>query len=433
MRRNYAWAWLSSGLAATLVAFFWLALPAPSVSAQTLLSEFQRAIAQGLTMNLRDIDLGSVRIDGRILINQLSPVPDAQTDALFSELHVKLIAGNPEWEDIDGVSVVCQTPDAAWRYCRGNGGSATDAAVAVNGERINNPSAPAAKRRVTPTSYFVEKPQVDELMWNLLGEFGGMPIKLTFHGGGSSVDYQFPLVQREYVRALNVFLMQLASPAGAERLLAALREDCPDAQVERGPDRGAWILRVPNLARSRALAQLPHAVPLPDLDSFLRDFEISLTYDARARHITEMTWGELPKELTQAGLWPSIQTFNSMPADAPAALQLPLQSAEALHDHLRQHAKSVAVTMKSGSRTAFRVKGLPLPFDTSAYAWVSQLDELSAGLELRVYYDADSKTVRRAELLHVAGPGGRIEIELGPVMIDAALIDPQRYRGAEEQ
>ncbi|MBK8916122.1 MAG: hypothetical protein IPM64_16255 [Phycisphaerales bacterium] len=431
MRRNFGFAWIGSGLAAALAVFCWLALPVQRVSAQTVLAELHRAVAQGMTMTLRGIHLGFVRIDGRILIDQLGPAADAQTDALFSELNVRLLSDNPDWEDIDGLSVICQTPAAAWRYCRGNGGSASLSPVRLMDALIDAVGAKTLRKpRVTPTSYFTDQPRDNEPFWNLLGDFGAMPVALSFGDERGSVRYQFPLVQRQYVQALNTFLLQLASPKSSGMLLAALQQDCPDAAVEPSPAKGQWVLRVPNLARSRALKLLPRSVQLPDMEAFLRDYEITFTYDAKERRIVEMSWGSLPAEMTQAGIWPALNSLMDLPANAPEALKLPMESAEALLDHLHKHAASAAAEAIGGGRTLFRVKGLPLPFDTSASEWVAQLDEMNAQLELLVHYDADSKSVQRAELRNVAGPAGVIEIEIGNVVIDEALTNPQRYRDA---
>jgi hypothetical protein len=74
------------------------------------------------------------------------------------------------------------------------------------------------------------------------------------------------------------------------------------------------------------------------------------------------------------------------------------------------------------------VTGYPLPLETSGRDWAAEImPKLMHGMELSVYFDAGTGTVRRAEFRNLASPGSRITLDLGKVELDPARLNPDRW------
>lgn len=205
------------------------------VSAETILTDLKSALSKSMTIRLDDIDLGSVAIDGEILIDR-SPEGPAN-DTMYAEIHVLLKADNRSWPDIDGVLVICQTPEAAWHFCRGNGGSGGGL---------------FAPRRVTPTEYFVRGDSWQDFVHAPLRQFGAMPLSLSFFSLGGSVTYTFEQPQRDFVELLLRLLLDLTAVETAEELTEAWELNADSLEVQR-PDETTLVLRMsgigPNFLR----------------------------------------------------------------------------------------------------------------------------------------------------------------------------------------
>ncbi|MCG8409433.1 MAG: hypothetical protein MI923_29865 [Phycisphaerales bacterium] len=400
MKRHKNLAFLTSGaVAAVLALAVWFGLGATAtVSADVILENFKAALGRKLTINIEDIDLGNVAVNGEIVLDRKGNWLNEATDTLYSELHVTLKADNPDWNDLDGAIVVCQSPDHAWTYCRGNGGS-------TNGL--------FAPRRVIESDYLIKGRQWREFMENPLGGFGAMPLSLSFSSGASQVTYRFPVAQRTYVQQLLYFLLlNLGNAESADHVIEALKASAGDVVVERNDDM-SWVLRASDIKQIGAL-KLPEPVEVPDIEALMKEHVTTVTYDQRRRGISKIHYGALPEPLSRLGV--SIASHNFQ-GSKPG-------SVEALMDQLEPSSEVVASDQISESEWEIQVKGFPVELDTSGIDWTNKiLPGLMGDLDLLVYYDAKTKSVQRAEFLGIGSKEGKITLELGEAHLDPARLE----------
>ena len=218
-RRRHRALFTSGAAAAVLIALLLTSGRNHSVSAATILGGLKAAIAQSLVINIAGLDLGSVAIDGDIYVDRAAT--GADDAARYAEVHVRLRADNEEWNDLDGVLVICDTPDVAWEFCRGNGGWITDTP------------------QVTPTEQFCPT----QRSWHdfraaPLDQFNSLPYRLRFTCRNSSVTYSFTGQQRMLVERVLQYLLDLSDPVSAATLLddllasaGAVHLECLDASI----------------------------------------------------------------------------------------------------------------------------------------------------------------------------------------------------------
>ena len=406
VQRHKPMALLTGGAAAAAVTFaVWLGVGGSTpVSAATILHHFKMALTEAVTIRIEGVDLGNVTIDGEIIFDRATGEPNEKTDTFYSELHVVLKADNPDWNDLDGAIVVCQSPTQAWVYCRGNGGSGGGL---------------FAPRRVRPTEYLAKGTNWPGFVKDPLGHFGAMPLQLTFYSWNSRVRYRFLAPQRAYVRQLLHFLLDLSSAETVEGLIAELQAAAGRTSVTR-VDETTWVMHASNFGRIGSLE--PPQPKMPDVEALLKDVVWELNYDVHSRSIVGWsTTGGGTAELSKLGIGVDQVKLSE--------LDLPTESADALIKYFEDTARKVEVDRSSWlGRWKIRVTGYPLPLETSGRDWaVEIMPKLMRGMELSVYFDAEAGTVRRAEFRNIASPGSRITLELGQVKLDPARLEPDRW------
>lgn len=398
MKRHKNLAFLTSGAiaAAAALAVWFGPGGTATVSADVILENLKAALGRKLTINIEDIDLGNVAVEGEIVLDRKGNWLNEETDTLYSELHVTLKADNPDWNDLDGAIVVCQSPERAWTYCRGNGGS----------------SGFLTPKRVVESDFLVKGHQWKEFLENPLGGFGGMPLSLSFSSGESQVNYRFLVAQRTYIQQLLYFLLlNLGNAESADSVIDELRESAGNLVVEQNDD-AIWVLHASDIKQIGAL-QLSEPVEVPDIEALMRGFVTTLTYDRGCRCISKVYSDGLPEPLSKLGVSVSLRGPSGS-----------WDSAEALIAELEESYEVVASTSISESEWEIEVKGLPHAVDTSSIDWTNEvLPGLMGDLELLVYYDAETKSVQRAEFLGIGSKLGKITLELGESNIDPARME----------
>lgn len=400
MQRHRAFAWVTSGaLAAALLLAAYLAVgPFPRVSAATIFQDFAKALSQSLAINIEDVDFGNVKIDGEILINR-SQSPAGETR--YAEVHALMRADNPEWNDLDAVIVICETPDRAWQYCRGNGGA--------GGIR---------EKEVIPTAYYLPEQGWRKFAEEPLDSFGSMPLALGYGDGDSNVSYRFTREQRTVTEAVLRFLLELGCGNRTTSELAAdLEAAATEVNIERGADR-TFVLTASGFTRLGDFVLDPPEVP--DVAHLIRQFRWELQYNPTTGGV--IGWSTNPPP----GLY---GTGVGLVTDAKA-LGLPLADPEKLVAHLKERAERVEIQRESETRWVLDVTGYPFPTSTTGLDWLGEyVLQLRESLVLEVVYDAGAGSVESAEFRGFTGLDSRVRLNIGEGEIEPSRLEPDGWLG----
>ena len=398
MKAHKRFAFLTSGAAAAAIALVvWLgAGNSTPVSAASIFNDFKAAVQKALSIRMEGIDLGTVSVNGEMVLNR-SP-DEAADDTMYAEVHVLLKADNPEWNDLDAVIVICQTPDAAWQYCRGNGGSS------------------AGDQHVEPTEYLVKGEAWSDFVEQPLEHFGSMPSALGFSNAQSGVTYRFTEHQRRFVERLLRFLMDICRADNGNELIDGLRFNAERIEIEQTAD-GGHTLRVfgPDLLGTYADAD----AELPDFEPRLDNVVWNLNYDTADRSIIWWSTSNVPGEFSEFGV--GLDTGS-------AEDRLPAESLDALLGHFESEAHEVKAEQTGETVWSIRVVGYPFSLDKSSREWWKRNRRmLIENMTLSIHYDAKAGAVTRAEFQGVGCPDGRIILELGRVELDPERLSPDYW------
>jgi len=391
------------------------------VSADDVFAHLKTALKRSVSMRIEGVDLGNAAIHGEIILNKPTRW-DTEND-YYSEIHVLLKADNPEWNDLDAVGVVCQTPRRAWRYCRGNGGIESDALI--SGRRLN----------VTPTEEF--HGNVDFVSnWIAFGAdpagvFSPMPLVLSFdRRQGEKIDqvkYTFPTVQRRFVRNLTRFLVSLSDAQTTDALIDELRRATAHLKIEKiGADQ--WVLHANGIGQLEALALV-----LPSDDSIataLKSLIWEFTYDDAAGRITSSAFGERPALLRDVDFQHDWNAFLT-----PDEQSLGIWKVEPWKGPLNEVAERLStvcgvVTRRPGpaqGQTILRMTGVPVTLDEAALSWARRAQEQMQKMQLSVYFGGPDKSVTSVEINHVASASGKIILTVGEKPLGEDRLNPARW------
>ncbi len=403
MKAHKRFSLLTSGaLAATIALAFWIGVDgAARVSAASILDDFKTAVRKTLSIRMEGIDLGSVTVDGEIVLDRSPEEPG--NDTLYAEVHVLLKADNDSWDDLDAAIVICQTPDDSWHYCRGYGGTL----------RLSDK---AGARRAELAEYLVKGEAWSDFVERPLDSFGCMPLEQRFAVGSDAVAYRFQKHQRDYVEQLLRFLMDIGGAETAGQLIEQLQS--AGSIVVKLVDGGDYVLHASNFGRIGGLGLTDPQLP-DDPTSLLEEVVWEITYDLTDRRIRGWSTNNWPERLAELAVYVDHDLIGT---------DLPIESAEALIEHLEDFAHAVEVEQESDTILTIRATGYPLPLDTTALEWRNQrMRPLIDAMTLSIYYDAQTESVTWAEFNHVGSPEGRIMLEIGRVELDPDRLNPDYW------
>lgn len=392
MTRYLRFALATSGVAAAIALIAWLSVGHVSaVSAATILTDFKNALGKSLAIRIEGLDLGSVALRGDILLDRAGP--GAADSAQYAEVHVVLKSDNPEWENVDTVLVMCQTPGKTWQFVRGDSAAGWRPGQIVPSETLV---------RGRAWRDFVSMP---------LDKFDPIPLQMDFDYNDSKANYNFHAQQRMLVEQLLRLLLELCEAETAEQVVEDLRQSAGSVHVEQ-VDPTTYVLRA---SQFRRLGSLDLGEPqVPDVSELVKQYVMEVRYDSTQRRIVGRSGWNRPR------LW---ETGVRIDWDL-RKLDLPVEDPEQLVAHFRARAMDVQVDRRGDGQWIIRVTGYPFPLDTSGFEWLGEfVTRLRASLTLSIYYDAPTHAVRRAEFHGLGSPDGRITLDLGPVQ-----IDPERLR-----
>ncbi len=344
MKAHKRFSLLTSGaLAAAIALAFWIGVGgAARVSAASILDDFKTAVTKTLSIRMEGIDLGSVTVDGEIVLDRSPEGPG--NDTLYAEVHVLLKADDASWDDLDAAIVICQTPDDSWHYCRGYGG-------------IIGLSQEVGARHAQPADYLVKGEAWSDFVESPLDSFSCMPLEQRFSLGSDAVTYRFQKHQRDYVEQLLRFLMDIGGAETAGQLIERLQS--AGSIVVKLVDDGNYVLQASNFGRIGGLGLTDPQLP-DDLTSLLEEVVWEITYDLTDRRIRGWTTSNWPERLYELAIDVDHDLIGT---------DLPSESAEALIEHLEDFARAVKVGQESETVLTIRTTGYPLPLDTTALEW----------------------------------------------------------------
>ncbi|MBN1514458.1 MAG: hypothetical protein JXB13_20755 [Phycisphaerae bacterium] len=389
MKRYTRTALATTGIAAALAAAVWFGLgPANIVSAATVFESFRSALAQSLSIHIDGIQFEQASIEGDIIVDR-SGEPGAETR--YAEVHVLLAADNPQWNDLDAVLAICQSPSEAWQYGRGSGGMYSGVG------------------QVAMTEYLVRGQSWRDFARQPLDHFGSMPSELGFGSEESSVTYRFTREQRIVVEQLLRFLLDLTNAETAGQVIANVQDSAGDVRVER-IEKDSYVLHASRFTQLGDLAFVKRTAP--DVGDLVRQAVYTFGYDPTSKRILSTQFAP-PTELYETGVAISRDTA-----------EFPLDTPEALVPFLRERAVTVEADQSNKDEWVIRVTGYPFATDSSGLEWLGDyLTALRDSLTLTIEYDAAASAVRRAEFRGIGPSDGRVTLDLGPV-----ILDPQRLR-----
>ncbi len=363
---------------------------ATPATAATVFDGLRNALADSIWIDLERVDLGPVQVRGQIYL-EFGPDPESSMDdLLYSELHVKLLADNPRWEDIDAVAVTSQTPDDAWTYTRGNG--------------IGGPVTERPDGRLVPWTpeSFVRTRSWSDILSQPLGRFGGIPIRMSLGDGEDQVTYGFPGAQRAYISSLMDWLLAFSGEATARKLIDDLEALAQDVTIDTTRDDD-WILS------ARGDFGPPAAKVIP-----------TITFDFVARFVPETgrLFGTETRNASADG-----QEIQGAVYDAQsemALLLLGLKTIDELVAYLTPISESTEFDRSDPTQGILRAMSVTIPHELVEAALIHPPNEV----ELLIHYDPKARLVRRAEFVGVGSSDGIIRIELGSEGFDPALLDP---------
>jgi hypothetical protein len=384
--------------AACIALMLWLGIGGASVTAATIFGSLKAAVADSLTIRLEGIDLETVDVHGEIILDRAEP--GAADDARYAEVHVLMKADNPEWDDLDAVLVISETPTESWQFCRGNGGSCCE-----------------EDRAVTPTEYFMDGHGWEDFAARPLDDFSAMPLALGFGQGDSTVNYRFSVPQRDLVDELLRLLLEMSDPATSDATIDDLQRWATETGIERIDERtyrlyaskferlGEWELSQPRLDEAGVL---------------LKDVVWELRFDKADRRFIGWILGSTP-----AG-WDELNAAIKVKA---AERQLPFESFDALIAHLGSVAEDVVVDDSGDDELIVRVTGYP--FDVvvpSGVKWQRGfMQTLFESLTLSILYDAEAGRVLDAEFRGIGPADGRVVLEIGAADVPAERSKPDYW------
>lgn len=393
MRRK-AYTLTASAAAAAILLALSITIAKPArVSAATIFENLAAALSESLALEIENVDFGNVRIDGEILIDRNAP-GDAATR--YAEIHALLRSDNPQWDDYDGVLVICDAPDGAWQFCRGTGISTTG---------LNQFKATENFSAESNWEDFIAAPVE-----------GFLPNGMRITAEGSTVRFAFTEEQRSTIQALLQFLLNLTGERTAQELVLDLQAAAGQVEVER-LGSGMFMLRASGFTRLGNFILEPPEIP--DVSELVRQIQWRLYYDPTINFLYGWGIDKPPRALVESGV--DIVTDRE-------ALALPTESLEALLAYLRATAKHIEVQRESDARVVIEIRGYPFPTSAADLEWLrSYILQLRESLVLEVMFDAAAGRVTSAEFRGFTGPESRVRLKTGDVTIDPARLDPARW------
>jgi hypothetical protein len=407
-RRHRLLALATSGLAAAAVLVFWLTVGhARPVSAGTILDGFKLALGRSLSIELTGIDLGTVHVNGKILLDQ-GPAPVVDTG--LAQVHVNFKADNPAWYDLGARLVICQTPADAWQYGCGEAvprGSMWDQLIPDDMDR-----------RMFPAEYLKRNRSWSDFWRHPLDGFGQIPERLSFGYGESHVIYAFFPQQRTAIEQILRFLLPLGDGYTAEAVIADLRDSCSRMDVARS-DTTTYVLHASGFSRLGALELSDPQVP--DVSELVKQYAVEITYNVEKGKIY-FVHGFPPPGLRESGVWVTTDFPRDMPTKSPQELVA----------WLRERAAEVQVDDTDPEQWKIRITGYPFPLDLSGIDWQREfVKQARESLALDIVYDSATDAVQRAVLHGVGRGAGQVTLTVGPVRIDPAWLDPEHWRAPQ--
>ncbi len=402
-KRHRVLALATSGLAAAAVLVFWLTVGhAKPVSAGTILDGFKLALGRSLSIELTGIDLGTVQLNGKILLDQ-EPAPVVETG--LAEVHVAFKSDNPEWYDLGAKLVICQTPAEAWQY------------FSMGEMRPDNTPGVAPKN--PPYSHTFEQEHLErnhswQSFWrHPLESFTRNPEYLHLGYGDNQVTYEFFPQQRTAMEQMLRFLLPLGDGHTAEAVVADLRDSCSRMEVERR-DSATYVLHGSGFSRLGALELSDPQIP--DVSELIKQYLVEITYNLERSKL--YVQGFPPPGLRERG----VRIVSDFPPD------MPQQSPQELVAWLRERARDVQVDDTNPEQWKIRVTGYPFPLDLSGIDWQREfVKRARESLVLDIFYDSTTHAVQRAVLHGVGWGDGQITLTVGDVNVDPTWLNPEHW------
>jgi hypothetical protein len=394
------WPLFTSAAAAAgiaLAAFAILANPRP-VSADTIFKSFRAVLGGPLTIRLDAIGFESVGVSGQIM----SDADAAGRPRRYSEIHTILKSNNPQWADLDAVTVLNETPEQTWIFVRGAGGQTPEGL------------GPDGRYHVKVVEQYYAG-QLPEFMRANALQLGSVPLGLAFSHDGSSVNYSFREPERQYLNSLLDLAQHIADAQDADDLIGRLQKAAGEVRVQ--PAERCW--------RLRAAAFQPNVL-FPELDLKLADIDLPGVLDQVALQIEFVDPGV--RYYTTAGEEPLHKLHLFVDQSALKAMAREAESADEFATRVRPLAREVTVSPGSHGGTAVRITGYDWKLDTCDRDRLRQLGtEIVPGIELLIEYDPQTSSIRWAEFRNLTPTGGTIRLQPGPAQLDPALLDPNHW------
>jgi len=383
-----------------LAVFVILASPRP-VSAETIFNSL-RAVLSGPVSITLDIGFEGVTLSGRIV----KDVDASGASRSYSEIHAVLKSDNPEWSDLESVTVVNDAADQSWMFSRGSGGCGPQG------------RGPDGRYHVTPAElcYIGRLP---EFVRAKALHLDGVP-SVGFGKDGSAVSYRFDGPERRYLCSLMELTEGIANSTNLDDLIERVKSAACDVRVEAA-GRG-WRLRASAYQPSALFPELDLSLPDADLASILDrfthqiEFVGSLALEGRSLYF-QNSGDELLQKLHIA-----VDTSDLY------RLAQECEVAEEFAEKVRPRAREVMILPGSHGGTAVRISGYDWQLDTSARDRLRQIGtEIVPGIELLIDYDGQSGSVRWAEFRNLTPAGGTIRLQPGAIELDPAVLDPKHW------
>jgi hypothetical protein len=391
------WPFLTSAVTAAgiMAAVVILANPR-SVSAETIFRSLRAVLGGPLSVRLDNISFGGVSANGRIRTGGEA----VGAPGYYSEIHLVLKADNPQWSDMDVVTVLNDAPERSWLFVRGAGGEAPQAMGADGLYHV----------KLTEQYYAGRLPEF--LRTNIL-DLSSVPAELSFGQSGSWARYVFGEPERKYLRSVLELAQHIGEAADAEELIGRLRTAAGQVQVEAA-ERGC---------RLRATAFRPAAL-FPELDLNVADLDVSVLsgvsysvefVDPGSRYYT-------------LGGAERLRPFRvSIDTSALRALADEASSAEAFARRAEALAREVTVERGTHGGSVVRVSGCDWKIDASERERIREIaTQIIPGIELIINYDPQANSVSWAEFRNLTLNTGSIRFEPASTDLEAAR-DPNQW------
>lgn len=383
-----------------LAVFVILASPRP-VSAETIFNSL-RAVLSGPVSITLDIGFEGVTLSGRIV----KDVDASGASRSYSEIHAVLKSDNPEWSDLESVTVVNEAGEQSWMFSRGSGGATPE-------ER-----GPDGRYHVTPIElcYIGRLPEFVRAKALHLN----VPSELAFGRNDSFVSYEFDAIDQRYLCSLMELTEDIADSQNLDDLIERVKSAAGDVRVEAvGRD---WRLRASAYQPSALFPELDLSLPDADLasilDHFTLEIEVIRSVAPRGMSIYLKPSGDEP--LRKLHIAVNTLDLFKLAHDFPVA--------EEFAEKVRPLAREVTIVPGSHGGTAVRIKGYDWKLNTSQRDRLRQIGtEIVRGIELLIDYDGQSGSVRWAEFRNLTPAGGTIRLQPGAIELDPAVLDPKHW------